>query len=217
MRQLSLDPSTAELTLRDVPQPAAPAGGILVRTAYSVISTGTELTKVDLAGKSLLDKARERPDQVAKVLAAVKTEGIVATVRKVRERLASPQPLGYSLAGTVVSIGESCEGFAVGMRVACGGASASHAEFVAVPGNLAVPVPDGVPLDEAAFATIGSVALHGLALRERLHWRPGSGHRPGTCGPALRTSLRGGRRARLRAGSKVGPGCPGTRGRRGAW
>lgn len=162
MRQLSLDPSTAALTLKDVPQPAAPGGGILVRTAYSVISTGTELTKVDLAGKSLLDKARERPDQVAKVLDAVRTEGIVATVRKVRERLASPQPLGYSLAGTVVAVGNSCEGFAVRMRVACGGVSASHAELVAVPGNLAVPVPDGVPLDEAAFATIGSVALHGL-------------------------------------------------------
>ena len=162
MRQLSFDPSTAELTLKEVPQPAGPPGGILVRTAYSVISTGTELSKVDLAAKSLWDKARERPDQVAKVLEAVRTEGIVATVRKVRERLDSPQPLGYSLAGTVVAIGESCEGFALGMRVACGGASASHAEFVAVPRNLAVPVPDGVPLDEAAFATVGSVALHGL-------------------------------------------------------
>ena len=111
MRQLSLDPSTAALTLLDVSIPDVPPGGILVRTVASLISTGTELSKVDLASKSLWEKARERPDQVAKVLDAVRSEGVVATIQKVRERLASPQPLGYSMAGIVVAVGESCQDF----------------------------------------------------------------------------------------------------------
>ncbi len=162
MRQLSLDPSSAVLTLLDVPVPDVPAGGILVRTVASLVSTGTELSKVDLASKPLWEKARERPDQVAKVLDAVRSEGVVATFQKVRERLASPQPLGYSMAGIVVAVGESCEDFRVGMRVACGGATACHAEVVSAPGNLSVPVPEGVSLEDAAFATVASVALHGI-------------------------------------------------------
>lgn len=166
MRQLSLDPSSAALILLDVPNPEVPAKGILVRTAASLISTGTELSKVNLASKSLLEKARERPDQVAKVLDAVRSEGVVATFQKVRERLAAPQPLGYSMAGVVVAVGESCEGFHVGMPVACGGTTACHAEMVSVPANLSVPVPEGIPLEDAAFATVASVALHGIRTGE---------------------------------------------------
>src|SRR5437867_3563795 len=159
MRQLSLDPSSAAITLSDVPIPGTLRGGVQVRTAYSLISTGTELSKVDLASKSLLEKARDRPDQVAKVLDAARTDGIVATIKKVRERLASPQPLGYSLAGTVVAVGEECESLRVGMLVACGGATACHAEMVSVPENLTVRIPEGVPFQDAAFATVASVAL----------------------------------------------------------
>ncbi len=161
-RQLALDPSSGSISIVDSPPPAAPSGGILVRTAFSLISTGTELSKVDLASKPLWEKAQERPDQVRKVLEAVRTEGLIATAQKVRQRLAAPQPMGYSLSGTVVEVGEDCAGFNVGMRVACGGSSACHSELVAVPRNLAVPVPEEVTLADAAFATVASVALHGM-------------------------------------------------------
>jgi len=117
---------------------------------------------VSLASEPLWNKARERPDQVAKVMDAVRTEGLLATAQKVRERLATPQPLGYSLAGTVIEVGEGCDEFAVGMPVACAGITACHAEIVSVPRNLTVPIPPGVPLQHSAFATIGSVALHGI-------------------------------------------------------
>jgi polar amino acid transport system substrate-binding protein len=162
MRQLSLDPSSGALTIRDVPRPATPSDGILVQVAHSLVSSGTERSKVDLASKPLWQKAQERPDQVRKVLESVSTEGIVATAFKVRQRLSAPQPLGYSLSGIVIGVGERCEGFCLGMPVACGGVSASHAEVVAVPRNLAVPVPEGAALPDAAFATVASVALHGI-------------------------------------------------------
>ena len=50
-----------------------------------------------------------------------------------------------------------------GDRVAAGGSAyAFHAEAVAVPRNLVVPVPAGVSLAEASFATVGAIALQGV-------------------------------------------------------
>src|SRR5258705_13158417 len=98
MRQLSLDPSSAVISLLDVPVPGILRCGVLVRTAYSLISTGTKLSTVNIASKSLLGKARERPDQVVKLLEAARTDGILATIKKVRDRLWIPHPPGYSLA-----------------------------------------------------------------------------------------------------------------------
>ena len=54
-----------------------------------------------------------------------------------------------------------------GQLVATGGAGkANHAEFQAVPGLLCAPVPEGVPAEDAAFATIAAIALHGLRIAE---------------------------------------------------
>src|ERR1700741_4598574 len=121
VKQLVLDATSGELSVKTVPLPTPIGGGAVVRVSHSVVSTGTELSKVTLAGQSLIDKARSRPDQVAKVLDSIRTEGVVATVQKVRERLAAPVSLGYSLSGTILSVGEDCGGLRVGMRVACGG------------------------------------------------------------------------------------------------
>jgi len=162
LKQLVLDPASGELTLADVPLPGTGRGRALVRVSHSLVSTGTELSKVDVARKSLIEKARDRPDQVAKVIEGVRAEGIVATAKKVRERLGTPLPLGYSLSGVVTACGEECAGISVGMRVACGGATASHAEFVSVPANLVVPIPAQVTTQDAAFATVGAVAMHAL-------------------------------------------------------
>ena len=162
MKQLTLDPTSGRMSVEEVPAPHAARGTVLVQVSHSVVSTGTELSKLDLAKKSLLDKARSRPDQVAKVISSVRTEGLAATVQKVRERLAAPMPLGYSLAGTILACGDGCDDLRVGMRVACGGTTACHAEQVVVPANLCVPVPPVVDLSDAAFATIAGIPMHGL-------------------------------------------------------
>ena len=162
MKQLTLDPDTGALALVEVPVPALAPGRVLVRVARSVVSTGTELSKLHTAKQPLWEKARSRPDQVAQVLASVRSEGILATAQKVRERLKTPQPLGYSLAGIVAGCGEDCGDLESGASVACAGATASHAEYVLVPRNLAVRVPAGVRLEDAAFTTIGAIAMHGL-------------------------------------------------------
>lgn len=167
MKQIVQNYRTGELRLDDVPTPASRPGGLLVRTVASAVSAGTEKSKVDLARKSLVGKAMARPDQVRKVLDTLKREGLVNTYNKVRNKLDSLSPLGYSAAGRVVAVGEGCEGFAVGDPVACAGAGyANHAELLWVPANLCARIPDGVAFEEAAFATIGAIALQGVRQAE---------------------------------------------------
>lgn len=150
-----------------MPVPSLSDSFILVCNTASVISAGTEKTKIDMGKKSLLEKARARPDLVSQVIKKIKTEGLSKTLQTVNSRLNSPSPLGYSCAGTVVAVGGLVEGVQPGDRVACGGADyANHAEFVAVPKNLVVKIPDNVSDEEAGFATVGSIALQGLRLAE---------------------------------------------------
>ena len=147
----------------DVPAPALRAGGVLVRTAWSLVSPGTERMIVGLAGQSLAGKARSRPDQVRKVMARVRSEGLAATIRTVRARLGEDLPLGYSAAGTVVAVGAGVSDLRVGDRVACAGAGyACHAEVLFVPRNLVVRVPAGLPLRLASTVTLGAIALQGV-------------------------------------------------------
>jgi len=148
------------LELQDVPVPSLPPGGLLVRTTHSVISPGTERMKVEQARMNLLQKARSRPDQVRKVLDTARNLGWKAALEKVRNRLETPTPLGYSAAGVVEAVDPANTRFRVGDRVACGGAEcAFHAEFIAVPDLLAARVPDGVENWMAAYTTVASIAL----------------------------------------------------------
>ncbi len=151
------------LELQEVPEPVLPPGGILVRTMCSVISPGTERMKVEQAEMSLLDKARARPDQVRKVLDTARTLGWRSALEKVRNRLESPTPLGYSAAGVVVAVDALNTRFRVGDRVACGGAEcAHHAEMIAVPDLLAAKIPDGVADWQAAYTTLASISMQAV-------------------------------------------------------
>jgi predicted dehydrogenase/threonine dehydrogenase-like Zn-dependent dehydrogenase len=151
----------------DVPRPIIGPTEVLVRTVASVVSPGTERALTRLAQASLLQKARARPDLVRQVLRKAKTQGIGDTARAVRARLDEDVPLGYSAAGIALEVGEAVNGVSPGQLVATGGAGrANHAQFQSVPGLLCTPVPEGVPPEDAAFATLASVALHGLRLAE---------------------------------------------------
>ncbi len=163
MKQVAQNYHSGELAVIDAPAPSCARGGVLVRSLYSLISTGTELMKVGESKMSLVGKARARPDQVKKVLDAVQQQGVLTTYKKAMNRLDSYSPLGYSLAGVVEEVGEGADEFSVGQLVACAGNEfALHAEINWVPTNLCVAVPDGVSPQLAAFATVGSIALQGV-------------------------------------------------------
>jgi predicted dehydrogenase/threonine dehydrogenase-like Zn-dependent dehydrogenase len=163
VKQVSQSMKDGRIEVLDVPVPELRPHGVLVRTAWSLISAGTEGAKVDLGQKSLLAKARSRPDQVKQVMDKVRSDGVLRTYRTVKARLEEQSPIGYSSAGVVLQVGELADGIAVGDRVACGGGDyANHAEFAYVPATLCASVLDGVGLDEAAFATVGAVALQGV-------------------------------------------------------
>src|ERR687889_377814 len=167
MKQILQNYKTGEVTVADVPPPVAQPGRVLVRAAASLISAGTERMAVELGRKSLLGKARERPDLVGKVLEKVKSEGLLSTLQSVREKLDESHALGYSAAGLVVEVGEGVTEFRAGERVACAGTGyAAHAELLSVPKNLCVRLPDAVDFESAAFATLGAIALQGVRLAE---------------------------------------------------
>jgi predicted dehydrogenase/threonine dehydrogenase-like Zn-dependent dehydrogenase len=167
VRQVVQPPGNRPVEVIEVPRPAIGATEVLVRTAASVISPGTERAITALSRSGLLAKARARPDLVRQVARKARADGLTTTMRAVRARLAADLVLGYSAAGVAVEVGDAVSGILPGQLVATGGAGmACHAEFQAVPGLLCAPVPEGVCAQDAAFATIASIPLHALRLAE---------------------------------------------------
>ncbi|GEO11243.1 bi-domain-containing oxidoreductase [Segetibacter aerophilus] len=167
MKQLIQNFKTGELYVDEVPMPSISEGMVLVENQYSLISSGTERSTVKVAKASLMGKARQRPDLVAQVLANMKKEGLTATIDKVRTKLDTLKAMGYSTAGTVLTSLDRNGVFQAGDRVACGGQGyASHAEIVSVPQNLVAKIPDNVTFEEAAFTTLGAIALQGVRQAE---------------------------------------------------
>ena len=161
MKQVFFD-GKGKVHLKDVPAPQCDNGHVLVRVANSIISTGTESMAL-AGGGSLLRQAFRRPDLARRTLRFATEQGVRAAVGLVRSASESWFPTGYSAAGTIEEIGGGVTSFAVGDRVACAGAGhANHAEFITVPVNLSVNIPEGLPFREACFATVGSIALQGV-------------------------------------------------------
>lgn len=149
----------------EVPMPVVRAGHALVRVDASLVSAGTERMLAEFAGRSLLGKARSRPDLVRQVVDKARREGILPTVQAAFNRLDQPMPLGYSSAGVITELGPGMSGFQIGQRVACAGSGyAVHAEYNLVPRLLLTPLADEVTSEEGAFVTLAAIALHGLRL-----------------------------------------------------
>src|SRR5258706_8682258 len=165
MKQLLQQVSGGEIEVVDVPAPKLLAGCVLVRTAASLVSVGTERASSEFARKNLLQKARMRPDLVREVWNKVRRDGVVSTVAAVRSRMDQPSAPGYSSAGTVIAVGEGVTDIRPGDRVACAGAGhAVHAEYACIPRLLLarIPADSEVSFDHAAATTVGAVALHGV-------------------------------------------------------
>jgi polar amino acid transport system substrate-binding protein len=96
------------------------------------------------------------------VIDKLKKEGPLQTYRAVMKKLDAYSPLGYSCVGKVIDLGPDVRGFSIGDSVACGGTSASHAEVVSVPENLCVRIAPNSDLKQAAYNTLGAIAMQGV-------------------------------------------------------
>ena len=162
MHQLAQKLKNGAMNIIEVPTPALLPSTVLVRNHYSLVSAGTEGSTVKTARKGLLGKAKERPQQVKQVIDVLRSQGPVQTYRTVMKKLEAHSPLGYSCAGEVIDIGPGVTGFKVGDKVACGGLTAAHAEIVSVPVRLCAKLDTDVDLSQAAYNTLGAIAMQGV-------------------------------------------------------
>lgn len=161
MKQIIQNMKSGETSLADVPAPQVQPGQVLIKTSRSLVSLGTERMLVEFGKANLIQKARQQPDKVKMVLDKIKSDGLLPTLETVFNKLDTPLPLGYCNAGRVIAVGKGITEFKEGDRVASNG---PHAEFVCVPQNLVVKIPDQVSDDEATFTVIGSIGLQGIRL-----------------------------------------------------
>ncbi|NDC40800.1 MAG: hypothetical protein EBZ77_04485 [Chitinophagia bacterium] len=161
MKQIIQSFKTGETVLEEVPAPGVRRGQVLIQTTRSLVSIGTERMLVEFGKANMLQKAKQQPDKVKQVLDKVKTDGLKPTLEAVFNKLGQPLPLGYCNVGKVIAVGDGVAEFKIGDRVASNG---PHAEFVCVPKNLVVHIPDNVTDEEAAFTVIGSIGLQGIRL-----------------------------------------------------
>ena len=148
---------------QNVATPNVSKGSILIKVHYSCISAGTEMTSVNTTKKSLIKRAIDSPEEVKEVLDFVKVNGIQKTIQKVRGVIDGGKQTGYSVAGEVIAIGAGIENFQIGDKVAAAGAGiANHAEYVDVPTNLVMKMPNGLDYKLASTVTMGGIAMQGV-------------------------------------------------------
>lgn len=155
----------------EVPKPNISKGSVLIKVVYSCISSGTEVASLK-GGKStsLIRKAMQQPEKVEKAWNMLKSDGLSKTFDKIKSVSASEKkgqetakPTGYSLSGIVLAVGEGVTDLKQGDRVAAAGAGiANHAEFVDVPRNLVMRMPDDLDYKSASTVTLGSIAMQGV-------------------------------------------------------
>ncbi len=161
LKQLLQSLKDGSTTVAEIPAPRCGQGQVLVQTAISLVSAGTERMLVEFGKRNLIQKARSQPDKVNQVLEKARTDGIAATLDAVRSKLDQPLALGYCNVGRIVE--SRAAGFAVGDRVVSNG---KHAEIVAVPKNLCARIPDKVSDEAASFTVLAAIGLQGIRLSQ---------------------------------------------------
>jgi len=161
LRQIIQNLKTGETVLEKVPAPTVRPGHVLIQTARTLVSLGTERMLVEFGNANLIQKARQQPDKVKMVLDKIRSDGLVPTLEAVFNKLGQPLPLGYCNVGRIIAVGAGVPEFQIGDRVASNG---PHAEIVCVPKNLCAKIPDSVSDEAAAFTVIGSIGLQGIRL-----------------------------------------------------
>lgn len=163
MKQILQDMANGGTRLAEAPAPQVSRSHVLIHTAISLISAGTERMLVGFGKASYLEKARQQPDKVKMVLEKVATDGLMTTIEAVQSKLAQPLPLGYCNVGVVAEVGDGVEELQVGDRVVSNG---PHADVVKVPKNLCARIPENVDDDSAVFVVVASIGLQGIRLAQ---------------------------------------------------
>jgi len=152
-----------QVVVEEVPAPMVNENEVLVQVHYSCISKGTEIAGLTTSGTPLYKKVLSKPQNIKKALEMLRSEGVSRTIARVKGKFAQGSPTGYSASGVVLECGKEIKDLKPGNRVACAGAGISnHAEFIAVPRNLVIKVPDELTLDLASTVTLGSIAMQGV-------------------------------------------------------
>lgn len=162
MKQLTQLLKNGKMEILEVPTPSVEHGKILVKTYYSVISTGTEGKTVSDARLGYIAKAKSRKKELMAVIEMTKTQGLWNTYKIVMNKMETPSPLGYSAAGEVIGIGKDISDIKIGDFVACAGLEACHAEIISVPYNLCVKINKPENIKAVSFVALGSIALQGI-------------------------------------------------------
>ena len=150
----------SEVIVEEIPSPALRKGTVLVAPAYSLISSGTESS--DLHTQGIVREVLERPSQLKALGAVAASYGVIPTIREALGKFQDRVVIGYSGAGVVIEKDPQLDEYKVGDQVAYGGQGSGHGEIVCIPKNLIVPVPDGQSSKDAAFATLGAIAMNGI-------------------------------------------------------
>ncbi|MEP6742955.1 MAG: bi-domain-containing oxidoreductase [bacterium] len=165
MRQVCLN-ERQEVIVAEIPAPTVTPGHVLIRTTYSLISSGTELAATSAPEQNAVSR---NMNLIERMGTSLRQEGLAPTLARIQRRLhpvASFQSRGYVAAGVVIEVGEGIDDLQAGNLVACGGGSANHSEFISVPRNLIVRVPAEVDLRDACFTTLGAIAMQGVRRAE---------------------------------------------------
>ena len=149
-----------EIIVDRVPDPELAPHQVLIRPLYSLISSGTETASIHQ--ESMLKEVAEKPSHLKKIWEVMKVNGPVRTMAEVKAKFSDYAVLGYSGAGIVVDHHRTVTDIAVGERAAYGGEGTGHGEAIATGRNLVARVPEGVPFEQACFATLGSIALNAV-------------------------------------------------------
>lgn len=172
MKKLYIN-NKGNVVLKETKEPWIETKGSIVKTSFALISPGTELMVIrgkKIENLPLIKRFFKSELLRKKIFTTIKKNGFKGifkvfnaySKRGASKNFASPlislKPIGYSCSGVVRE--SNVDNYKINEKIACAGAN--HAEIIYAPKNLTCKVPDNVSLEEASFATIGAIALHGI-------------------------------------------------------
>ncbi len=119
MKQIRQNLNNGETQIREAPCPQNSEGHLLIRTAISLVSAGTERMLVEFGKANLIDKYRQHPDKVRMVVDKIKTDGLKDTLEAMQSKLDLALGLLRGRPGASVDVRVSLGGVPILHQTAC--------------------------------------------------------------------------------------------------